>query len=210
LTAEAAAAASASTLVLLDTNAYLRLAKRVRPMLGVEFGQKRYVLTILDDVENEVLQSGRLRFHYPWFQADAGLAEERLAKRVKLSAEERAQLDAAAQFLRDWVLRDVARFTSQGRSPPGPADCRALAFGQLRPAVVVTDDLGMHDLAREFDIAVWHGFDLLAKMRTAKKVSDALVREIYAALEANGDLTATWREARHTVLVKMFGPKPAS
>ena len=28
------------TLVLLDTNAYLRLAKRVRPMLGVEFGQK--------------------------------------------------------------------------------------------------------------------------------------------------------------------------
>jgi hypothetical protein len=34
------------TLVLLDTNAYLRLAKRIRPMLGMKFGQKEYVLTI--------------------------------------------------------------------------------------------------------------------------------------------------------------------
>lgn len=206
----ASVAAASSTLVLLDTNAYLRLAKRVRPMLGVEFGQKRYVLTILDDVENEVRRSGRLRFHYPWFEADGELAAERLAKRIRLSADEREQLDAAARFLRDWVLRDVPRFTSQGRSPPGPADCRALAFGQLRPAIVVTDDLGMHELAREFGIAVWHGFELLAKMRTAKKVGDALVREIYAALEENNDLTASWREAKHTVLAKVFGPKPGS
>jgi hypothetical protein len=64
LTSEAAAASSPK-LVLLDTNAYLRLAKRVRPMLGVEFGQKRCTLTILEDVENEVRHSGRLRFHYP-------------------------------------------------------------------------------------------------------------------------------------------------
>lgn len=204
----ASAAPASPTLALLDTNAYLRLAKRVRPMLGVEFGQKRYVLTILEDVEDEVRRSGRLRFHFPWFETDSDLAAERLAKRFRLSVDEREQLDAAAQFLRDWVLRDAVRFTSQGRSPPGPADCRALAFGQLRPAIVVTDDLGMHELAREFDIAVWHGFELLAKLRTAKQVSDALVREIYAALEANGDLTASWREAKHTVLTKVFGPKP--
>jgi len=35
------------TLLLLDTCAYLRLARRVKPLLGVEFGQKRYVLTVL-------------------------------------------------------------------------------------------------------------------------------------------------------------------
>ena len=137
------------------------------------------------------------------------MASERLAKRVRLSRDEREQIDAASRFLHDWVLQDVRRFTSQGRSPPGAADCRALAFGQVRPAIVVTDDLGMHELAREFSISVWHGFELLAKMRTAKAVSDDLVREIYAALEANGDLTATWREAKHTVLAKVFGPRPA-
>jgi hypothetical protein len=197
--------ADATTLVLLDTNAYLRLAKRVRPLLGAHFGQKRYVLTVLEDVENEVHRNPRLRFQYPWFDGDASLANERLAQRLRLSRDEQDQLDAAARFLHDWVLQDVQRFTGGGRSPPSLVDCRVLALGQLRPAVVVTDDLGMHELAREFAIGVWHGFELLAKMRTAKVVDDDLVREIYAALEANGDLTATWREAKHTMLAKVFG-----
>ena len=36
---------------------------------------------------------------------------------------------------------------------------------------------------------------------------DALVREIYEALEANGDLPAAWREAKHSMLKKVFGPE---
>ena len=200
------APAAASTLVLLDTNAYLRIAKRVRPLLGVPFGQKQYVLSVLTDVEDEVHRNPRLRFLFPWFDADAKITEERLAQRIRLSAQEKAQLEAAARFLHDWVLQDAVRFTSGGRSPPSLTDCRVLAFGQIRPAVVVTDDIGMHELGREFGIRVWHGYELLAKLRTAKAVDDALIREIYKALEANGDLPATWREARHTALKKMFGP----
>ena len=75
------------TLVLLDTNAYLRLAKRIKPLLGVEFGQKHYLLTILKDVENEVHRNPRLKFHYPWFD-DPSFAKERLAKRFRLSKDE--------------------------------------------------------------------------------------------------------------------------
>jgi hypothetical protein len=131
-----------------------------------------------------------------------------MAQRIRLSREEREDLDAAAQFLRDWVLLNVQRFTTGGRSPPGSTDCRVLAFGQVRPAIVVTDDLGMHDLASEFGIAVWHGFELLAKLRTAKVINDDLVRDIYAALEVNGDLPVSWREARHTVLARLFGRGP--
>jgi hypothetical protein len=201
------APAAANTLVLLDTNAYLRVARRVRPLLGVPFGQKAYVLAILQDVEHEVHRNPRLRSHYPWFDGDDAIAAERLAQKIRLTAAEKAQLDAAARFLHDWVLQDVQRFTSGRRSPPGPTDCRVLAFGQVRPAVVVTDDLGMHELAGEFGIEVWHGFELLAKLRTARMVQDTLVREIFAALEANGDLPATWREAKHTALRKVFGPK---
>ena len=55
------------TLVLLDTNAYLRLAKRIKPLLGIRFGQKGYVLTILKDVEDEVHRSARLQEYFPWF-----------------------------------------------------------------------------------------------------------------------------------------------
>lgn len=80
------------TLVLLDTNIYLRLAKRIRPMLGVKFGQKDYVLTILKDVEDEVHQNSKLRYRTPWF-GDADLSAERMATRIRLSAQEREELD---------------------------------------------------------------------------------------------------------------------
>ncbi len=201
------APAAAVTLVLLDTNAYLRLAKRISPLLGVPFGQKGYVLTILAEVEDEVRASGRLRFRFPWFDTDPALVQERMATRMRLSADERDQVDRAARFLHDWVQQDVTRYLVGGGSPPGPTDCRVLAFGQVRSAIVVTDDLGMHALAREFRIPVWHGFELLAKLRSAKKVNDEQVRDIYAALEANGDLTATWRAAKHTALGKVFGSR---
>lgn len=67
------------TLVLLDTNAYLRFAKRVRPAVGIKFGQKEYVLTIHKSVEDEVHRNPRLRATYPWFDGQE-FASERLAK----------------------------------------------------------------------------------------------------------------------------------
>lgn len=195
------------TLVLLDTNAYLRLAKRIRPMLGVTFGQKSYVLTILKQVEEEVHGNSRLRFLYPWFD-NPELTDERLATRVRLGKEEKEQLDAATSILRAHVLNDVRDYTSQGRSPPSPTDCFILAFGQIRPAIVVTDDLGMHVLARDFNIPVWHGHELLKKMLSAKLIESAQVREIYEALENNEDLPQSWRIAKHTSFKKIFGPVP--
>ena len=155
------------TLVLLDTNAYLRLAKRIKPMLGVKFGQKEYVLTILKDVEDEVHRSARLQFNFPWF-SNPELAAERLAQTIKLSRDEQAQLKAAASILHGWVLANANNYTTLGRSPPSPTDCRLLAFGQIRTAIVVTDDLGMHQLAKEFEIPVWLGHELLKKMLSAK------------------------------------------
>ena len=56
---------------------------------------------------------------------------------------------------------------------------------------MVTDDLGMHTLAADADLKVWHGFELLAKLKTAKVVDNALVRDIFDALERNDDMTQT-------------------
>lgn len=196
------------TLVLLDTNAYLRLAKRVRPAVGVVFGQKGYVITVHKSVEDEVRRSARLKSLYPWFDGEE-FASERLAKQIRLSEEEKASVQAAQSVLHGWVLADPDSYTSGGRSPPGPVDCWLLALGQVKPAIVVTDDLGMHALAKDFNIAVWHGYELLDKLRSAKVVDGPLIREIFEALEASNDLPKSWREAKHTVFLKIFGPKPS-
>lgn len=190
------------TLVLLDTNAYLRLAKRIKPMLGIKFGQKEYVLTILPEVEQEVRRSARLQNNFPWF-SHADFATERLSKQYRLSKSEKAELDAAASILHGWVLLNAANY----KTPPSPVDCRVLAFGQVREAIVVTDDLSMHQLTREFDISVLHGYELLKKMLTAKMVAKSQVQDIYAALQANGDLPKTWQTAKEKVFGRLFQDK---
>lgn len=176
-------------------------------MLGERFGQKDYVLTVLRDVEDEIRRSPRLRFNYPWFN-DPVISNERMSRGVRLKPEEKATLESAVSILHGAVLSDAENYTSSGRSPPSKTDCRMLAFGQIRDAIVVTDDLGMHQLAAEFEIPVWHGHELLKKMHTAKLVDGKLVREIYEALENNNDLPHAWRIARHTSFKKIFGPPP--
>ena len=64
--------------------------------------------------------------------------------------------------------------------------------------------------AKEFMISVWHGYELLNKLRSAKVVDGALVREIFEALEVNGDLPKSWRDAKHSVFWKIFGRKASS
>lgn len=194
------------TLVLLDTNTYLRLAKRIRPLLGVKFGQKDYVLTVLRDVEDEVRRNRSLRSKFPWFD-DEAFGEERDAARVPLNAEQKEELKNLVSVLRGFVLTDLDRYTTAGRHPPSETDCRVLAFGQVKDAVVVTDDLGMHLLVHDFEIPIWHGWELLSKMRAAKKVDNDLIRGIYDALERNRDITTTWLQAKHTEFVRIFGPQ---
>lgn len=176
-------------------------------MLGVKFGQKEYVVTILKDVEEEVHRSGSLRFRYPWFDGSE-LSAERIAQSVRLSPDEKSKLEAAQSVLRGWVLSNVEPYTVEGRSPPSSTDCRVLAFGQIRPAIVVTDDIGMHLLAKDFEIPIWHGPELLVKMRAAKLVDNDLIREIYEAMENNGDTTKTWIQAKHSTFSKIFGKPP--
>ena len=170
-----------TTQVLLDTNIYLRLAKRIRPAVGREFGQVPYVLVILKAVEDEVHRSARLKFLNPWFD-EPEFAKERLAKQIRLTAAEKQALTLVSSVLMGTVQTDIVRYTT-GQSPPGATDCWLLAYGQVKSAVVVTDDLGMHTLAADFGLKVWHGFELLAKLRTAKVVDNELIREIYDALE---------------------------
>lgn len=193
-----------TTEVLLDTNTYLRLAKRIRPAVGRQFGQVPYVVVILKAVEDEVHRSPRLKFHNPWFD-EPEFAQERLAKQKRLTADDRSAMTLVQDVLLGMVQMEVDKYTSHGRHPPGATDCWLLAYAQVKNAVVVTDDLGMHTLALEAGLKVWHGFELLAKLRTAKVVDGDLIREIYDALERNGDMTETWRHAKHREFARIFG-----
>lgn len=190
------------TLVLLDTNVYLRIAKRIRPLLGTPFDNQNYEVVILKDVEDEVHRSSKLLFYNPWFDNDEHV-NERLAKQLRLSEADKLTLKNTQSILHGSVKGDQ-RYFIEGRHPPSPTDCRVLAFSQIRPAIIVTDDIGMHILAGDFGITVWHGYELIKKMLDANKINEALVRDIYEALENNGDMTKSWKTAKHTVFAEIF------
>lgn len=190
---------------LLDTNVYLRLAKRIRPILGVSFGTKQYQVTILKDVENEVHRSNTLAFHYPWF-SNAEFVTERLAKQLRLSGAEKSKLENAKSIIHGTVKGDK-RFIINGRSPPSPTDCRVLAFSQIRQAIIVTDDEGMHILAEDFGIEVWHGCRLLDELRKAGVIKNELIIDIYVALKNNQDMTKSWIDAKSTLFVDISFPE---
>ena len=190
-------------LVLLDTNIYLRLAKRVRPLLGSPFGDESYVITILKDVEDEVHRNSTLQYYYPWFD-NAEFVNERLAKQFRLSDADKQKLKTTQSVLHGSVKGDK-RYLIEGRSPPSPTDCRVLAFSQIRTSIIVTDDIGMHILAGDFDINVWHGYELIKKMLDTNQIDAVLVRDIYQALENNSDMTKSWKDAKHTVFADIFG-----
>ncbi len=191
-------------LVLLDTNVYLRVAKRIRPALGIQFGQKGYVVTVHKIIEDEVRRSARLQRIYPWFDGPE-YSDERLAKQIRLSADEKRLIEIAQSVLQDAVLSDPVTFTQKGRSPPGDADCWLLALCQVKSGILVSDDLGIHLLAEMFDLPIWHGHELLGKLKAAKIIDSPKIREIYEALDTNSDLPASWREAKRTTFKKILG-----
>lgn len=128
-----------------------------------------------------------------------------MAKQIRLSAQEHAEIHAAQSVLREFVLQDPIRFMVGKRQPPSENDCFLLAIGQVKSAIVVTDDLGMHILANDFELTIWHGWELLHKLLSAQIVDRVLVQEIYGALEANGDLPDFWRDVKHIKFSKIFG-----
>lgn len=185
----------------------MRLAKRVRPFLGVKFGQKDYVLTVLAAVEKEVLKNPTLKFQYPWFE-DGEFKAERDASTLRMTAQERIDIGNTVSVFKGHIVAHLDQFMVNGRHPPGNTDCDVLAFASVRGAIVVTDDMGIHILAKDFGLPTWHGWELLGKLCSAKVVDNDLVRDIYDALERNGDMTETWSIAKHKNFKKIFGPPP--
>lgn len=193
------------TTILLDTNAYLRLAKRIRPLLGVKFNPvKEYVLIVLTDVEKEVLRNQELTFRYPWFEEDDH-RNERRSNTVKLGADERKQVDSDHKFILKHSRANAGSLMQKGRDPPGPTDCYVLAVAKLRSWWVATDDEGMHQVGKDFEVRTIYCFDVLHKLLSADMVDKEKVVEIYDALESNGDLTAKWLAAKASLFKSIFG-----
>jgi len=153
--------------ILVDTNAYLRLAKTIRPLLYVPFGDNEYCLYILPEL-NEELKNHKLQNAFYW------IAEEEYVQNRQhfpnIGRKQKKAIDQTFEYLWDYVQTDL----------PGPSrvDTLYIAYAIELVIPVVTDDQDMTALASAFDAKVMPTLELLKIMldcgRTDMKTIEGL------------------------------------
>ncbi|WP_407829532.1 PIN domain-containing protein [Shewanella algae] len=139
--------------ILVDTNAYLRLAKTIRPLLFVPFGDDDYCLYILPELNDE-LSNRKLQSKFPWTEEDEFI-ENRKSFPV-IGKKQKNSVNESFEYIWDHVQTEL----------PGPSrvDALYIAYALELDVPVVTDDQDMIELAKVFDAKVMTTLELLRLM----------------------------------------------
>jgi hypothetical protein len=147
----------AQSKVLVDTNAYLRLAKTIHPLLFVPFGENEYCLYIIPELNAE-LANHRLLSKFPWTSVED--YKENRKSFPTLGGKQKKSI--ADTFKHIWELAQSDEFLG-----PSKVDARYIAYAYELKIPIVTDDQDMTKLAKEFDITVMPTLQLLKIMLNA-------------------------------------------
>lgn len=160
----------AQSKILLDSNSYFRLAKSIRPLLFVEFGENQHCLYVLSELEDEYARNPRLQTKFSWVN-EPEYRDNRL-KRLTVSRKDKAARITAYEFMWDHVQNSL----------PGPSrlDVVHLSYGYVLGIPVVTDDADMRELARIFGVKTLKTMELLKLMLDCGHVDMPTIRTIAA------------------------------
>ncbi len=162
--------------ILLDSNAYLRLAQTVHPLLDIEFGNECHCLYAIRELQQEFDRSPRLQTKFHWVNDPQYLENRRRSIAIPRKAAKTIALTIS-------VIEGEARQRGLGASP---VDARALATASVLDVPVVTDDGDMLALADLFDIEAMKTLELL---RLMVDCNHATIEQVVAA-------AGYWRYAR--------------
>jgi hypothetical protein len=120
----------AETRVILDTNAYFRLAQSIHPLLSTAFGKQKYTLYVLKELQVEYDKNPRLTNRFAWVNYPEYISNR--SQRLTLKIKEKPEIKRAYDFILDYV-RNVHPGVSK-------IDVLALAHAEILAIPVVTDD----------------------------------------------------------------------
>lgn len=184
--------------ILLDTNAYLRLAKHFRGLLGDSYVTPPNRLQVISDVDSEISNSPRLASKFYWaFEQE--YSNNRTQNLVQLSGNQPTQIMFAKSAIEGISnqIKQSGIYQKNRLSPPSPTDCLVLAYSSALSIEVVSDDGGMQYLADHSGITLIGSHVLLKKMLDIGKITIADVQAVARFLKYNEDFPASWgRDAK--------------
>ena len=164
--------------ILLDNNAYLRLANSFHPLLHESFGKKKYTLHVIPEFQKEFDKSARLKNKFGWVNQPE-YAENR-KRRIRITRSQKEQVRLTYSYIWEHNI-------SQGLGA-SRVDVQALAYGAVLGVPVITDDSDMSELGKVFGIEVRRLLDLLKVMYGAKRIDIQEIRTLLDYLQYNRDL----------------------
>lgn len=156
--------------MLVDSNAYFRLAQSIHPLLNVEFGDKRYCLYCLKELQDEYNRNPRLKNSFSWVNEQEYVKNR--SHLLKITREEKPEIKRAYDFILDYV-RNVHPGVSK-------IDVLCLAHAEQLRIPVVTDDEEMRIAAGTYDIKTFKTLELLKLMLDCRHIDSKKIREIAA------------------------------
>ncbi len=174
--------------ILLDSNAYFRLARTVHPLLAGTFSTNpAYSLYVLADLDDEYLTSSKLKNKFEWVN-DPEYKKDRKVKRYQSKGKKKLPVENAFSFL--------AAYAKSNAINVAPEDLRALATGFALEFPVVTDDTGMKAIADAHSIECWSIIKLLKLMLTTNRITSDKIAELLQYLNHENDLPMGYNKLR--------------
>jgi hypothetical protein len=164
--------------ILLDSNAYLRLANSFHPLLGVSFGKEDYCLFLIPEFQKEFDRNPRLANKFGW--VNQGEYVENRKRRIRILKHQKEQIHLTHSYV--WP-HNIEYGLGASRT-----DVRALCYGAVLGVPVVTDDADMRTLGEAFGIEIWGLLDLLEIMFRSKHISVNDLKTLVKYLDYQQDL----------------------
>lgn len=156
------------TKILLDTNAYLRLAKSIHPLLGKEFGKENFALYIHKEIEIELNRSSRLQSKFNWI----GQEEYKENRKKKLIIKKTKQADIENTYEHIWQYQKDKKYNLSRE------DIYCIATAWELEIKLVTDDQNMIKVCKEFEVDILTTLELMKLMQNNNHIDFDLVKQI--------------------------------
>lgn len=189
------------TKILVDSNSYFRLAKSIHPLLFQEFGEEKFCLYVLKELNEEYERSRRLKTKFPWV-GDIEFEENR-RHYLNVGRNQRKDIEQAFDYI--WAHIQTEQ--------PGPSriDATYLAHAYILGLTVVTDDRDMLAVAGAFGIKVKKTLELMRLMCDVGHITESKVKELVDYWRYDGDTPADMQEDYQRLFPSLVKrPKPAS
>lgn len=184
-------------LFLLDTCAYLRLAKDIHPLLGTLYLPPSESASVTSDVHSEWSKAPRLKSKFHWV-SEQQYADNRVAHTVQLTGKMPTQVMQMRQYLASFASTSKKKLQALNFTIPSPVDCMVLGYvftlnESGAAATTVSDDGGLGWVAKQMKIPYIQSEDLVKRMFDARTVNLAQIKSMASYLDYIDDLPAAWR-----------------